>query len=301
VESDKRHGAQGRGRPMKAGARGLFPLRGGTAVITGAASGIGAALSVDLAARGCNLALADVNATGLHGVAARARAAGVKVSEHTLDVADKAAVAALPEAVLREHAGVTVLINNAGVALGGTFEQVPPEDFEWMFGINFWGVVYMTRAFLPLLRQAETAQLVNLSSLFGIVAPPGQVPYCASKFAVRGFSESLRHELEGSPVGVTVVHPGGVRTSVDKSARRTGLSEAEAAQQRYISGALLQLSPEDAAARIIRGILRREKRVLVGRDAQQVALMQRLFPVGYWPLMAKFIERKVRGLTKSAA
>jgi len=187
------------------------------------------------------------------------------------------------------------------VALGGTFEQVPPEDFEWMFGINFWGVVYMTRAFLPVLRRAETAQIVNLSSLFGIVAPPGQVAYSASKFAVRGFSEALRHELEGSSIGVTVVHPGGVRTSVDASARRTGLSDAEADQQRYISTKLLQLAPEDAAAQIVRGILRRKKRVLVGSDAKQVALIQRLFPVGYWPLLAKFIERKVRNLAKSSA
>jgi len=282
---------------MTAGTSGRFPLRGGTAVITGAASGIGTALAADLAARGCNLALADVNATGLHAVAAHARATGVKVSEHTLDVADKAAVAALPDAVLGEHGGVTVLVNNAGVALGGTFEQVPPEDFEWMFGINFWGVVYMTRAFLPVLRRAETAQIVNLSSLFGIVAPAGQVAYSASKFAVRGFSEALRHELEGSPIGVTVVHPGGVRTSVDASARRTGLSDAEAKQQQYISTKLLQLAPEAAAAQIVRGILWRKKRVLVGRDAQQVALIQRLFPVGYWPLLAKFIERKVRRLS----
>ena len=286
---------------MTAGAPGPFPLRGGTAVVTGAASGIGAALAADLAARGCNLALADVNATGLHAVAARVRAAGVKVSEHTLDVADKEAVAALPKAVLGEHGGVTVLVNNAGVALGGTFEQVPPEDFEWMFGINFWGVVHMTRAFLPVLRRAETAQIVNLSSIFGIVAPAGQVAYSASKFAVRGFSEALRHELEGSPIGVTVVHPGGVRTSVDASARRTGLSGAEADRQRYISTKLLQLAPEAAAARIVRGILRREKRVLVGRDARQVASLQRLFPVGYWPLLARYIERKVRTPSKSGA
>jgi len=286
---------------MTAGAAGPFPLRGGTAVITGAASGIGAALAADLAARGCNLALADVNATGLHAVAARVRATGVKVSEHTLDVADKAAVTALPDAVLGEHGGVTLLVNNAGVALGGTFEQVPPEDFEWMFGINFWGVVSMTRAFLPVLRRAETAQIVNLSSIFGIVAPAGQVAYSASKFAVRGFSEALRHELDGSPIGVTVVHPGGVRTSVDASARRTGLSDAEADQQRRISAMLLQLAPEAAAERIVRGILRREKRVLVGRDARQIASLQRLFPVGYWPVLSRFVERKVRSLAKRGA
>ena len=278
-----------------------FPLQGGTAVLTGAASGIGAALAADLAGRGCNLALADVNATGLQAVAAHARAAGVTVSEHVLDVADQAAVAALPEAVLAQHGEVTVLINNAGVALGGTFEQVPPEDFEWLFGINFWSVVYMTRAFLPALRRAKTGHIINLSSIFGIVAPAGQVAYSASKFAVRGFSEALRHELEGSSVGVTVVHPGGVRTAVDASARRTGLSEAEANLQRDISKALLQLPPEAAAAEIVRGLLRREKRVLVGRDARQIALIQRMFPVGYWGPMSRIIKRKVSNTMKGLA
>ena len=286
---------------MRAGAVKRFPLRDGVAVVTGAASGIGAALAADLAGRGCNLALADVNAAGLSTVAARARAAGVTVSEHPLDVADEAAVDALPGAVLSQHGRVTLLINNAGVALGGTFEQAPREDFEWLFGINFWGVVYMTRAFLPALRRAETAQIVNLSSIFGIVAPPGQVAYSASKFAVRGFSEALRHELDDSNVGLTIVHPGGIRTSVDKNARRTGLTQEEADKQRMISAALLQTPPETAAARIVRGILRREKRVLIGRDARQLAAVQRLFPVDYWPMVARTIARKVRRLTQGAA
>lgn len=284
---------------MRAGAAVPFPLRGGIAVVTGAASGIGAALAAALAGRGCNLALADVNAAGLKDVALRARTSGVKVSEHKLDVADAGAVAALPEAVLGEHGRVTMLINNAGVALGGTFEQVPAADFEWLFGINFWGVVQMTRAFLPVLRREETAHIVNLSSVFGIVAPPGQAAYSASKFAVRGFSEALRHELEGSPVGVSVVYPGGVRTAVDTSARRTGLSKAEAEAQMRFGAMLQQLGPEDAAERIIRGILRREKRVLVGRDARQIAALQRVFPVGYWPVLARVIERKARRSARS--
>ncbi len=279
---------------MKAGAAVPFPLRDGVAVVTGAASGIGAALAVALAGRGCNLALADVNAAGLQGVASRARSGGVKVTEHSLDVADEGAIAALPEAVLNEHRRVTVLINNVGVALGGTFEQVPAVDFEWLFAINFWGVVHMTRAFLPVLRREEAAHIVNLSSVFGIVAPPGQVAYSASKFAVRGFSEALRHELEGSSVGVSVVYPGGVRTAVDTSARRTGLTKAEADAQMSFSAKLQQLAPEAAAERIIRGILRRENRVLVGRDARQIAAIQRVFPVGYWPVLARLLGRNAR-------
>ncbi|MBV9749462.1 MAG: SDR family NAD(P)-dependent oxidoreductase [Acetobacteraceae bacterium] len=272
-----------------------FPLRGGVAVITGAASGIGAALAQAMAACGCNLALADVNAPGLEDVAERARSRGVHVSEHQLDVADADAVAALPDAVLAEHGRVSVLVNNAGVALGGRFEKVSAEDFEWLFSINFWGVVRMTRAFLPLLRREDAAQIVNLSSVFGIVAPPGQVAYAASKFAVRGFSEALRHELQDSPIGVTIVHPGGVRTAIDTSARRSGMTDAEIAVAAKVSEKLLRLPPEAAAERIIRGIERREKRVLVGRDARQIAVLQRVFPVGYWPILARRIERAMQG------
>jgi len=273
-------------------------LRGGVAVVTGAASGIGAALAGVLAARGCGLALADVNAGGLRDVAARARSQGVSVSEHRLDVADNDAVAAFPDAVLAEHGRVSVLVNNAGVALGGSFEQVSPADFDWLLSINFGGVVRMTRAFLPLLRREPAAQLVNLSSIFGIIAPPGQTAYAASKFAVRGFSEALRHELEGSSVGVTVVHPGGVRTAIATSACRTGLSNAETQAQMEIWAKFLRLDPQDAAERIVRGIERREKRVLVGRDAQRAALIQRLFPVDYWRVLQRFQARKQRGAAR---
>ena len=271
-----------------------FPVRDGVAVVTGAASGIGAALAEALAARGCNLALADVNAPSLKAVAARTRSRGVRVSEHRLDVADRQAVAALPEAVLAEHGRVSILVNNAGVALGGSFEQVSAEDFDWLFSINFGGVVSMTRAFLPTLRRESMAQIVNLSSIFGIVAPPGQVAYAASKFAVRGFSEALRHELEGSTVSVLVVHPGGVRTAIATNARLGAVSGAEREAQTRRWEKLLRLPPELAAERIVRGIERREKRVLVGRDAQRVAAIQRLLPVGYWPVVARFIARQVR-------
>jgi len=266
--------------------------------VTGAASGIGAAVAGVLAARGCGLALADVNAGGLRDVAAQARSQGVSVSEHRLDVADNDAVAAFPDAVLAEHGRVSVLVNNAGVALGGSFEQVSPADFDWLLSINFGGVVRLTRAFLPLLRREPAAQLVNLSSIFGIIAPPGQTAYAASKFAVRGFSEALRHELEGSSVGVTVVHPGGVRTAIATSARRTGLSNAETQAQMEIWAKFLRLDPQDAAERIVRGIGWREKRVLVGRDAQRAALIQRLFPVDYWRVLQRLQAQKQRGAAR---
>ena len=274
-----------------------WTLRDGVAVITGAASGIGAALAVNLAQRGMHLALVDRDASGLEATATQARATGVAVSTHVLDVADNAAVAALPAAVLARHARVSVLVNNAGVALGGLFEQVGADDFDWLMSINFGATVRLTRAFLPTLAREGAAQLVNVSSIFGIIAPPGQTAYAASKFAVRGFSESLRHELEmaGSPVGVTLVHPGGVRTAISENARLAkGLDDAEVARERANWRSLLALDPARAAEIIADAIARRAPRVLVGKDAQGAALVQRLFPVGYWKHVARDIARRIK-------
>jgi len=262
-------------------------LAGKTAVITGAAGGIGRAIAVSLARRGCQLALADVDEDGMAGTDELVRAYGVRVTRHRLDVADRAGVAGFPAQVAAAHAGVNLLINNAGVAVGGTFEQVSEEDFEWLFEINFWGVVRLTRAFLPALRASGDARVVNLSSVFGLIAPPEQVAYAASKFAVRGFSEALRHELEGSGVGVTVVHPGGVATSIAEKARvPAGVSEEEVARRHERFRKLLRLPPEIAGETIVRGIERRQPRVLVGSDAKLTALIARVMPVSYWKLLA---------------
>jgi NAD(P)-dependent dehydrogenase (short-subunit alcohol dehydrogenase family) len=266
-------------------------LAGRTALITGAAGGIGRAVAASLARRGCHLALADVNAAGLDETAALVRAqadaAGLRVSRHALDVSDRDAVAALPAAVTAAHPGVDLLVNNAGVAVGGTFEQVSEADFEWLFGINFWGVVRMTRAFLPLLRASDDARLVNLSSVWGLVAPAGQAAYAASKFAVRGFSEALRHELAGTSVGVTVVHPGGVATGIADRARvPAGVPEEEVARRRAAIKRRLRMPPDRAGEIIVRGVERRASRVLVGGDAAAVALLARLAPVSYWRALA---------------
>ena len=275
-------------------------LRGGVAVITGAASGIGAALAVELARRGMHLALVDLNAAGLETTATQARAAGVTVSTHAMDIADHAAVAALPAAVLARHGRVTVLVNNAGVALGGLFSQIEAADFDWLMAINFGATVRLTRAFLPVLEREAAAQVVNVSSIFGIIAPPAQTAYAASKFAVRGFSESLRHELEmnGSPVGVTIVHPGGVRTAISENARLAkGLNPEDVQRERANWRSLLALAPEKAAATIAGAIERRDARVLVGQDAKGAAIVQRLFPVTYWKHVARDIARRVKRAT----
>jgi NAD(P)-dependent dehydrogenase (short-subunit alcohol dehydrogenase family) len=263
-------------------------LEGRTAVITGAGGGIGRAIAVSLARRRSHLALVDIDEAGMAETADLAQACGVRVSQHRVDVADRAAVAELPDIVSAEHAGVDILVNNAGVAVGGTFEQVSEEDFEWLFEINFWGVVRMTRAFLPLLRASGDARVVNLSSVYGLVAPPEQVAYAASKFAVRGFSESLRHELKGSGVGVTVVHPGGVNTSIADNARvPASVSEEEIARRRAKHRRLLRLPPAIAGETIVRAVERRQERVLVGYDARVISLVARLLPVSYWKLLAR--------------
>jgi short-subunit dehydrogenase len=262
-----------------------------TAVITGAASGIGRALAVSLAARRCNLALADINETGLAETAAMVRSNSLRVTTHVLDVTDRAALSALPQAVGRQHGGADVLINNAGVAIGGTFDQVSEPDFEWLFEINFWAVVRLTRAFMPLLKASDDARLVNLSSLFGLISPPGQTAYAAAKFAVRGFSNALRFELQGTKVGVTVVHPGGVATSIAESARMpegTPPEEREAQLERARRS--LTMPPAKAGEIIVDAIERRAPRVLVGRDAKLLSLLERIAPVSYW----RFVEPMVR-------
>lgn len=268
-------------------------VEGRTAVITGAASGIGRGTAQALAKRGCNLALADLNEEGLAETAALAGTHGVEVSRHQLDVASREAVAALPAAVLAAHGRADLLFNNAGVAIGGTFEQVAEEDFDWLMEINFWGVVRMTRAFLPLLRSSDSARIINISSIFGIIAPPGQTAYSASKFAVRAFSESLRRELEaeGAKIGVTVVHPGGVATSIARNARPPrGANDIDLDAQKERFEKFLRMPPVKAGEIIVSGVEKDRPRVIVGNDARFMAAVERLAPVSYWKILGRALK-----------
>ena len=253
----------------------LMVLADKTAVVTGAASGIGRAIAISLAGRGCHLALADVNEAGLAETAKLTATNRVRISRHRLDVADRYAVAAFPALVAAEHPRVDILVNNAGVAVGGTFDQVSEENFEWLIDINFWGVVRMTRAFLPLLKASGDAHIVNLSSIFGIIAPAGQTAYSASKFAVRGFSEALRQELAGTGIGVTVVRS------------PAGVPAAELARRRDLAKAHLKMPPAQAGEIIVKAIERRLPRVLVGSDAKFLSAVERLAPVSYWKLLRR--------------
>jgi short-subunit dehydrogenase len=259
-----------------------FPIRDRVVVLTGAGSGIGRALSHVLATRGALLALIDLDEAGLTETADALKREGSRIQTYVADVSDKSAVTSLPDQIAADLGSASVLINNAGVGLSGNFEQVTEEQFDRVMRINFSATVAVTRNFLPQLRTNAPSQIVNLSSIFGIVGFPGNVAYCSSKFAVRGFSEALRIELMDSNVGVTVVHPGGVQTNIARNAEvGPGVSSQSLAQMRVTAGKFLRMSPDDVAGRIVRAITRREKRVVIGADAHLITALQRLFPVSY--------------------
>ncbi len=225
----------------------MTAISGSAAAVTGAASGIGRALALELAARGCDLALADRDEAGLQQLAAEIGKAGSrKVSVHRVDVGEPDQISDFVTAAIAAHPGLNIVVNNAGVALLGGFNEVDQAQMEWLFNINFWGVVHGTRAFLPHLSTQREAHIVNLSSIFGIIAPPGQTSYCAAKFAVRGFSESLRHELAmaNSPVRLSVVHPGGVLTNIVRNSR-TGSARHRQRPPRRIDRPLRQCGADD--------------------------------------------------------
>lgn len=274
----------------------------GAAAITGAASGIGRALAIELASRGCDLALADCDEGGLKSLAAeigQGNDKARKISVHRVDVSEASGIAQFARDAIAAHPALNILVNNAGVALQGTFEEIDQAQMDWLFDINFWGVVHGTRAFLPHLKTQPEAHIVNVSSIFGIIAPSGQSAYAAAKFAVRGFSESVRHELAvaDSPVKLSVVHPGGVATSIARSSR-TGVGVTDNARRaqmidRFENAA--RTMPKDAALRIIKGIERNEPRILIGNDARFMDILQRFRPGTYWAPLQRRLEKMAKG------
>jgi short-subunit dehydrogenase len=267
-----------------------YVFAGGTAVVTGAASGIGEALAAALAARGSNLVLVDRDAERLAGVASAVRTAhpALAVDTYVVDLADDDATTRVAAELAAAHPEVTLLVNNAGVALGGRFDQVTPAEFDWVMAVNFRSVVRLTHALLPALKAHPGAHLVNVSSVFGIFAPPGQAAYSASKFAVRGFSEAVRHELAENGVGVTVVHPGGIKTRIAETARTgSGVSQEELEQGKRQFAKLLTIPPADAAAQIVEAVEKRRPRLLIGWSAKVPDVLVRLLPGSYWRLIAR--------------
>ncbi|MEV1333773.1 SDR family oxidoreductase [Micromonospora costi] len=277
-----------------------FDFDGGTAVVTGAASGIGEALAHALARRGSHLVLLDRDADGLHGVVAAIRVAhpDLPVTTYLVDLADAAATARTAEEVRHRHPRIRLLVNNAGVALGGRFDQVTFDEFSWVVDINFRAVAQLTHALLPALKAEPGAHLVNVSSLFGLIAPAGQTAYAASKFAVRGFTEALRHELVDNGIGVTSVHPGGINTRIAANARvGSGVAREEYEHGRRQFERLLTIPPARAAEVILRGVARRRGRVLIGWSARLPDLLARVAPASYGRVLALGL----RGTTPTAA
>jgi hypothetical protein len=270
----------------------MTDISGKVAVVTGAASGIGRALAYDLARRGAKLAISDVDRIGLAETARHARVIGATVHEQQLDVTDRDAVLAYADAVVAEFGAVNIVINNAGVAFTGEVEKMSFEQIERVMDVDFWGVVHGTKAFLPHLIASGDGHLVNISSLFGLLGMPSQSAYNAAKFAVRGFTESLRQEMliNGHPVEVTCVHPGGIKTAIARNAGTVeGVDQSEFAD--FFDRKLAKTSAESAARTILRAVASNRPRVLVGLDAKLLDLLVRTIGARYQRLFATMARR----------
>ena len=261
------------------------------AAITGAGSGIGQQLAVLLAQQGCHLALSDVNEEGLQKTLELVQETGVRTTLTKVNVAVLDEMRAWAQQVEQEHGQVNMIFNNAGVALGSTVEGASYEELEWIVGINFWGVVYGTKEFLPLIKKTGDGHVVNISSLFGLTAQPTQSGYNATKFAVRGFTEALRQELDIENCGVSAlcVHPGGIRTNIANAAKMNdsikvmGMNPENSARS---FNKLLRCPPEEAARQILQAVQKDKRRLLIGNDAKAIDLIQRILPTGYQKIMA---------------
>ena len=256
-------------------------FNGRVAAITGAGSGIGRALAHELARRGTQLALSDIDEVGLAESVGQCEGAGVKVTSQRVDVADRHAVYAWADEVVDDHGKVNLVFNNAGVALGATIDAMSYDDFEWLMNINFWGVVYGTKAFLPHLRATGEGHIVNLSSVFGLISIPSQSAYNAAKFGVRGFTDALRMELDLENCGVscTTIHPGGIKTNIARNARMdqsvaSVAGDADKARRHFDKVAMTTAAK--AARQILAAVENDRRRALVGPDARVIDLVSRL-------------------------
>ncbi|QBR00271.1 SDR family NAD(P)-dependent oxidoreductase [Paraburkholderia pallida] len=278
------------------------------AAITGAGSGMGRALAVQLAGAGCHLALADKNALGLAETEriVRALAPKVRVSTRVLDVGERDAVFAWADETVLAHGRVNLVFNNAGVALSSTIEGMSYSDLEWIVNINFWGVVHGTKAFLPYLKASGDGHIVNTSSVFGLFAQPGMSAYNATKYAVRGFTESLRQELDMMKCGVsaTCVHPGGIRTNIAQSSRvapnMVGFMVASEQHGKDEFEKFFITTADDAARTILNGVRRNARRVLIGRDARMADWLARVLPAAYQSLVVLQARREAAKARKRA-
>lgn len=270
--------------------------RSKVAVVTGAGSGIGRGLAVDLSRRGAHVVISDVDDAGL--AATAELCAPAKVSVHHLDVADRDAMLAHAADVMAEHGRVNMIVNNAGVAVAGPVEEMSFEDLDWLLGINLMGVLNGTMAFLPHLIASGDGHVVNISSVFGLIAPPTQSAYCTAKFGVRGFTESLRQEMliGRRPVTVHTVHPGGIKTNIARSARMTNYERQSRDEMANEFDKVLRTTPTKAAQIILRGVEKDRARILVGPDAYLFAGVPRLVGARYQAVVGRLGRRNAARL-----
>lgn len=254
-------------------------LKDKVAVVTGAGSGIGQATAIALAKEGCHLALADINQAGMEATASEVKRSGVKISQHTVDVASKKEMNRFVEEVIAYHGHVHIVVNNAGVSVFGDFIEQSIEDIEWVLGINLWGVIYGCKLFLPYLQKEEEGHVVNVSSSSGIFPTPKMSSYTTSKFAIRGLSETIRLELAKHNIGVTTVHPGMIKTNIPHA---TKYQEKDRKKQETGVAMFSRFGhdPEKAAHKIVKGIKENSQRVLIGPEAYVLDMLKRAFPVG---------------------
>ena len=261
-------------------------VRGRTSVITGAASGMGAEVARQLDRRGARLALIDRNAHGL--AALTAELSGTGHTSHVVDLTDDDAVFALAAEIEASHPHVQTLITCAGSSMLGDIDQVTMAEMRWLMDVNLWGTVSITKALLPALRRESSAHITHLVSIYGLAAPAGRIPYAMSKFAVRGFTESLRHELENTGVTVGAIYPAGVKTGIVLHGRyAAAIDPAVAARAAAAQAAMYHTEPSDAAARIVEATIRRRPRTMVGREARLVDVLSRITPTNYWKPMRR--------------
>ena len=268
-------------------------FRGAVAAVTGAGSGMGRALALNLAASGAKVAISDVNRQALDETATLMKEdEGSDENTHitTLDVADRDAVFRWADDVAAHFGKANYVFNNAGVSVSAEVGQLTQSDFEWLMNINFWGVVNGTQAFLPHLRASERGHIANTASIFGIISVPSQAAYNASKFAVRGFTEALRQELKDTHIGVSCICPGGVKTNIVKTSRYIPVDNAAPTKETLTEKfeELAGLTPAEAAEIILKGVVANKARILVGRDARFVALINQLLPVSYPKILERF-------------
>ncbi|WP_324731200.1 SDR family NAD(P)-dependent oxidoreductase [Pseudomonas paeninsulae] len=256
-------------------------------VITGAGSGIGRALAQQLGAAGARLALSDINMAGLEETL-KSLPSNCKAQGYPLDASSWAAFQAHAEEVKTDFGTAHFIINNAGATLVGTVANSSIEEFEWQLGINMWGVLYGTKAFLPMMQAQREGCIVNISSVFGLIAFPTQSAYNMSKFAVRGLTECLWQELEGSGVRAVCVHPGGIKTNIEKAGRRVKAAGVDEATFSANAGKMLKTSPDECAADIINGLRKGHKRILTGNKSRTIFWMTRLFP-NFYPTLMKHL------------